>query len=78
MCDGLLVLGLVDEGEAISSVEAKNISRAIYHSSSEESENRVTDAVLYLLEERILEESPEGLRRIRPSNETRLAPRLVG
>jgi hypothetical protein len=78
MCDGLLVLGLVDEGEVISSVEAKNISRAIYHSSSEESENRVNDAVLYLLEQRILEESSEGLRRVPPSNETRLAPRLVG
>jgi len=78
MCDGLLILGLVDEGEEISSVEAKNISRAIYHSSSEENENRVNDAVLHLLDQGILEESPKGLRRVPPSNETRMTPRLVG
>jgi flagella basal body P-ring formation protein FlgA len=77
MCDGLLVLGLIDEGEAISSVEAKNISRAIYHSSSEESETRVNDAVLHLLASEILEEGPEGLRRIQRTNEARMAPRLV-
>jgi hypothetical protein len=77
VCDGLLILGLVDEGENISSVEAKNIARAIYHSSSEESENRVNDAVLNLLERGILEEAPEGLRRVQRSNEARMAPRLV-
>jgi len=77
MCDALLILGLVDEGEVISSVEAKNVARAIYHSSSEESENRVNDAVLYLLRKGILEEGKDGLRRARPSNETRIAPRLV-
>jgi hypothetical protein len=77
MCDGLLVLGLIDAGEAISSVEAKNVSRAIYHSSSEESEMRVNDAVLYLLEEGIVDDSSGALRRIPASNETRMAPRLV-
>ena len=77
MCDGLLILGLIDEGETISSIEAKNISRAIYHSSLEESENHVNDAVLYLLERKIVEEAPEGLKRVRASNETRMAPRLV-
>lgn len=77
-CDGLLILGLVDEGEVISSVEAKNLSRAIYHSATEESEDRVNEAVLYLLKERIVEETTEGLRRVRPSSEARLTPRLVG
>jgi hypothetical protein len=76
MCDGLLILGLVDEGESISSVEAKNIARAIYHSSSEESECRVNDAVLNLLERKVVEETPEGVLE-RRSNETRRAPRLV-
>ena len=66
VADGQLILGLIDEGESISSVEAKNVSRAIYHSSSEDSENRVNDAVLELLNRGILEESPEGnLRRVR-------------
>jgi len=77
MCDGLLVLGLIDAGEVISSVEAKNVSRAIYHSSSEESEMWVNDAVLFLLEQRIVDDSSGALRRIPTSGETRMAPRLV-
>lgn len=66
VADGQLILGLIDEGESISSVEAKNVSRAIYHSSSEENENRVNEAVLELLDRGILEESSDGnLRRVR-------------
>jgi hypothetical protein len=76
MCDGLLILGLVDEGEKLSSVEAKNVARAIYHSSSEEAEGRVNDAVLSLLERKVVKESPEGVLQ-RRSNEARMAPRLV-
>jgi hypothetical protein len=76
-CDALLILGLVDEGEVLSSVEAKNLARALYHSSSEESENRVNEAVVYLLENGTLEETKDGLKRVRPSSETRMAPRLV-
>lgn len=78
LCDGLLILGLVDEGESISSVEAKNIARAIYHSSSEESETRVNDAVLNLLERQIVEETQDGLlQRVHRPSEARMAPRLV-
>jgi hypothetical protein len=77
MCDGVMILGLVDEGEVISSVEAKNLARAIYHSSTEESETRVNDAVLHLLKREVLEEGPDGLRRVTRSSDTRMAPRLV-
>lgn len=76
-CDGLLILGLVDDDVKITSADAKNVARAIYHSSSEASETRVSDAVVHLLEREILVETPDGLKRVPPPQEGRIAPRLV-
>lgn len=62
-----LILGLIDKCSDISSMDSKNIARAIYHSSGKEAEERVNNAVVYLLDNKIVEEPDGVLRRVQGS-----------
>jgi hypothetical protein len=63
--DAQLILGLIDERNDISSLDGRNIARAIYHCSTEEAEGRVYEAVIYLLDKQVVEQTAEGfLRRL--------------